>query len=109
MSCSDAWAFAVRIHPPACNTVSRLAWIGYRSDEMIAALGGKQGPTIFWSVQNATGVVPRWRRAFGNESPAGEELTYEGDGWVVRNGNKITRLGPSQLAQLIVHDLVKLA
>jgi Fic family protein len=106
---SDAWAFAVQIHPPACNTVSRLAWIGYRSDEMTAALGGKQGPTIFWSVQNQAGVVPRWRRALGNESPAGVEMTYEGDGWVVRNGSKITRLGPSQLAERIVHDLVKLA
>ncbi len=105
---SDAWAFAVQIHPLACNTVSRLAWIGYRSHEMTAALGGKGGPTIFWSVPNPAGV-PRWRRALGNEAPAGEEMTYEGDGWVVRNGNGITRLGPSQLAQRIVHDLVKLA
>lgn len=106
---SDAWAFAVHIHPPACNAVSRLAWIGYRSDEMTGALAGKRGPTIFWSVQNPSGVVPRWRRAFGNECPAGEEMTYDGDGWVVRSGNKITGLGPSQVAQRIVHDLVNLA
>lgn len=106
---SDAWTFAVHIHPPGCKAVSRLAWIGYRSDEMTALLGGKRGPTIFWSAPNAPGAVPRWRRASTAESPAGEELTYEGDGWVVRKGNTIDQLGPSQLAQRIVHDLVNMA
>jgi Fic family protein len=105
---SDAWAFAVTIRLPACNPVSRLAWIGYRSDEMTAALGGRRGPTVFWSVPNPPGLVPRWRRALADEAPAGEEMTYEGDRWVVRTGSQIARLGPSELARRIVHDLVKL-
>jgi hypothetical protein len=35
-------------------------------------------------------------------------MTYEGDRWVVRTGSQIARLGPSELARRIVHDLVKL-
>jgi Fic family protein len=107
---SDAWAFSVEVHLPALGPASRLAWIGFRSDTLTAALGGKRGPTVFWSAPNPRGTYPRWRRAFGQDAPAGEELTYEGDGWVVRQSTgKFERLGPSEVAQRIVHDLVKMA
>lgn len=107
----DAWAFEIRVRVPGAPSINRLAWVGYRSDDMLHALGGDagQGPTLFWSVPNPSGMVPRWRRARPEEAPGSEEMTYAGDGWVARKGHKVETLGPSDLAVKIAQDLVALA
>jgi Fic family protein len=105
---SEAWAFELRIAVPGRKPVSRLAWIGFRSAEMRRALGGDHatGPTLFWSAPNAPGVAPRWRRAEADQAPGGEEMTYASDGWVVRRGARVDRLGAAELAARIARDVV---
>jgi Fic family protein len=107
----DSWAFEIRVRVPGAPSITRLAWVGYRSDDMLHALGkdAAQGPTLFWSVLNPSGIVPRWRRARPEEAPGSEEMTYAGDGWVARKGHKVEALGPSDLAVKIAQDLVTLA
>lgn len=105
---SDAWVFEIGLQLPGSTPISRLAWIGFRSDEMVQALGrqGAAGPTLFWSVPNPRGMVPRWRRAEPDESPGGEEITYSNDGWVVRKETSPIRLRVSDLAARILRDMV---
>lgn len=107
---SDAWAFQIDLQLPGSAPISRLAWIGFRSDDM-RALGtqGAAGPTLFWSVPNPAGMVPRWRKADAEESPGGEEITYSSDGWVARKAAKLDRLGASDLAARILQDLVTMS
>jgi Fic family protein len=107
---SEAWAFEIDLTVPGSAGVVRLAWIGFRSPEMIRALGseGAAGPTLFWSVPNPAGTVPRWRLAGAAESPGGEEMTFFKDQWVIRKGLKIARMGTAELAASIARDLVAL-
>lgn len=110
-SISDAWAFEIDLRLPGSAPVSRLAWIGFRSDDMVRALGtqGAAGPTLFWSAPNPAGMVPRWRKASAEESPGGEEITYSKDGWVARKAAKLEPLGASDLAARILRDLVTMS
>ncbi|MDX1998155.1 MAG: Fic family protein [Thermoanaerobaculia bacterium] len=107
---SEAWAFELRVAEPGRKPVSRLAWIGFRSAEMRRALGGAHatGPTLYWSVPNAPGMAPRWRRAEEKQAPGGEEMTYSADGWVVRRGARMDRMGAAELAARIARDLVSM-
>lgn len=108
---SDAWAFEAYLHAPGSAAIARLAWIGFRSDEMRHALGKQAaaGPTLFWSTLNPQGMLPRWRKARAEEAPGGEEATYTDDGWVVRRGTKTDRVGPGDFAVRIVRDLIRIS
>lgn len=107
----ESWAFELALACPGMASVQRLAWIGFRSSEMLRALGKDQagGPTLFWSVPNSAGTLPRWRRAAAEESPGGEEMTFYRDLWIVRKGSNVDRLGPADLAARIARDLVEMA
>ncbi len=105
---TDAWAFLLVAQAAGCTPVERLAWIGFRSDEMLWGLGKSEvrGPTLFWSV--ATESYPKWRRANTSEGPGGEEITYANDGWTVRSGQRLSTYGTEALVERIVNDLVEM-
>jgi fido (protein-threonine AMPylation protein) len=104
----DSWSFRVACTAPGLGEVVRLAWMGYRSREMRAALpqGKAGGPSIFWSVRNSQGYPP-WKQADPHFSPGGEELTLVGDSWLVLRSGQVKTFAPGQLAVRIAEDLVE--
>lgn len=105
---SQSWAFKIECTIPGFPVVKRLAWVGSRSFKLKKELGDESGPSIFWSRPNVEGF-PTW---ITDESMAlGKELTIKngnGDSWFVWNKDqKIKKLGPTELAEFILEELIK--
>lgn len=108
-STGNRWSWQIDCAAPGLARVSFLAWVGFRSDSMCAALPNehKRGPSIFWSVPNPQGAYPPWVIA-GRNSPGVEEMTVllpDADHWFIRNGQSINRVRPSTLADRLANGL----
>lgn len=95
----DAWAFRIDLALPAMPVVTRLAWLGFRSDEMKRELPRDvpPEPSIFWSVPNGVRYPP-WLRARAGQAPKLEELTLVGDTWYALSAGRVSRLTPMAAA-----------
>ncbi len=80
-----SWSFEVRLRVPGSPEVRRLAWVGYRTPELLDAIGDRRayGPALFWSSPNPDGYPP-WV-ADDARCPNLRSLTIRpgaGDGWI---------------------------
>ncbi|WP_179224291.1 Fic family protein [Geodermatophilus pulveris] len=103
----NSWIFRFDVSVPAVGETSYLAWAGFRSDRVRAWSNIGAGPSIFWSVRDATGSKPWVRR--DELAPGGAELTLkvpDVDRWIVREASgEIGRRQPSELARSIVRGV----
>ena len=92
-------------------SISRLAWIGYRSPQMYKQLENieKGGPSIFWSKKNPDGY-PTWIQD-DNSAPSYIELTTvqgSGDDWYVMDKyQSITQRNTTKVASDIANSLIQ--
>lgn len=108
---SHAWAFRVRLQLPGLSTVERLAWVGYRSDELMrSAKTTDRSPSLFWSERNPQSYPP-WRVCYEN-SPGLQELSISptnGDEWAVRHKDgRFSQLTTTKAVEALVEGFVKL-
>lgn len=99
-----SWLFRLDVEVVGVPRYSRLAWAGFRSDAMSAAVGADAmaGPTIFWSRPNPAGFPP-WVQAPG---PRVDEMTLVGDPWKVLGAGDPRWRSSSQLADDIVRGVL---
>lgn len=109
-SVSRTWAFIVNIQIPGLSPISRLAWFGYRSQQMCDYLEkfDQGGPSIFWSIKNPDDY-PTWIQD-DSEAPKYIELTTiqgSGDDWCVMDKNhSICKINTTNLAKAISEALL---
>jgi len=108
-----SWGFRISCRVPGLPPVKRLAWAGYRDEELRVAMDGLDtgGPAIFWSRPN-TERYPPWIKAT-RDAPRLEELTTiqgRGDTWFAKDidGAIHEGLSTSQVVDLIVAGFVDL-
>ena len=89
----DAWAFRVDLSLRGMPPVTRLAWLGYRSEALRRELppNASPEPSIFWSAPNNVRYPP-WVRATPAQAPKLQEITLVGDTWYALAGPKVLRL-----------------
>ncbi|MEP9364009.1 Fic family protein [Nocardioides sp. CN2-186] len=106
-SAGNSWAFSIEVRTIAGQSVSYLAWIGYRSSRLRDDFEGRGGPSVFWSKRAESGPY-RWVRTTA-EAPGAAELTLEVpnvDRWTVRDSaGRVERLLPTEIASRIVLDV----
>jgi Fic family protein len=106
---SKSWAFRVECAAPGLPKVSRLAWLGFRSYDIRAAMtNGPAGPSVFWSKPNPGGYPP-WTKSTV-DAPGAQEFTLVGDQWFLlepsgRNGRKVSSL---EMADVIARGMLGL-
>jgi Fic family protein len=108
-SIRDAWAFRVDLALPAMPGVTRLAWLGFRSDEMKRHLARDVAaePSIFWSMPNNVRYPP-WLKASPNQTPRLEEITLVGDTWVALAGGRALKMNSIEAALEITRGFEEL-
>lgn len=108
---SRSWSFRIEIAVPAVGAVERLAWVGYRSEELRRAWASDDAaPALFWSEPNP-GKFPPWRRVTRSSAPGFQELTLEpgqGDAWHAFDGVRESKQTTSQLAEAIASGFLAL-
>jgi Fic family protein len=105
----DAWAFRIDLTLPAMPGVTRLAWLGFRSDEMRRNLprDAAPEPSIFWSMPNEVRYPP-WVKAYPKQTPRLEEITLVGDTWIALSGGKALRMNSVDAALAITRGFEEL-
>lgn len=105
-----SWMFRLLLRLPGLAPVERLAWAGYRSEDLRSELpaGTAPGPSIFWSKRNA-GAYPPWLQLKGAEAPVGTEMTLVAEDWWVRQDRNVTRMGTAELGERIADALMNSA
>jgi Fic family protein len=103
---SLSWAFRIVCEVPGLPALTRLAWTGFRSQELAAELpqGAAPAPSLLWSEPNPEGYPP-WRR-LEQDGPGGDELTLLGDRWWVRSNDRCRSMSPLELAGAIASHVV---
>jgi Fic family protein len=101
-----SWTFRIDCHVPGLSSLSRLAWAGYNSHEMLCGLPrGSSAPSLFWSYPNPDRFPP-WRR-LAQGGPGGDELTFIKDQWYVRRDGSVRSYSPLELADAIAEDMAR--
>lgn len=107
---SHSWSFRIEVIVPALGSVERLAWIGYRSEQIKQGMqSADSAPALFWSKPNPDSYPP-WVRVTA-EAPGPQEITTEpsrGDEWYALGRGGTSKLSTSQLATLIADGFVEL-
>lgn len=107
-SAGNAWLFRIDVDVPGLDRDRYLAWTGFRSRDMKDWLATGDGPTVFWSVPDPSGVR-KWRLD-GSQSPGVAELTLElpdVDRWATRlPDGAMARLEPSEVARRVAEAVV---
>lgn len=110
-SISRSWCFIVNLSIPGMDKLERLAYIGYRHQQMYHHMDNTGGPSIYWSVKNPDGY-PKWI-SDSERSPFCVEMTSEegvGDSWSARlRDGTIIKLSTTELAKKIAHSLIEMA
>jgi len=107
-SISRSWWLQVELQIPGIHRVERLGWIGFRSNELMAATPElAREPSIFWSVPS--GGYPVWRRAVPSECPFVQEFSLQGDRWACLGlDGRVIQLLPGELARKVAEGLIVL-
>jgi Fic family protein len=109
---SRSWAFKFRASAPGVRTVERLAWFGFRSTGLRAAVGtdGEFAPSLFWSSPNPDGYPP-WILSSA-DAPGLCELSVTpgaGDEWhVLSASGAYASLGTTEAAKRIAKGVFAL-
>jgi Fic family protein len=107
-----SWAFALRAKAPGLKQVERLAWIGFRTPRLSAAMGlpGVAAPSIFWSKRNPDGYPP-WTQSI-SDAPGAIEMSITpgvGDDWHILDlNNRHVALSTTLLSQHILDGFADL-
>lgn len=109
---SRSWCFRLDLSGPGIPTVSRLAWVGFRTHELRAALPSRDsfGPALFWSSPNPD-KYPRWKREVEGAPGLVEATIREGDGnaWIVRDtAGRVYELGLAEVVDRIEKGMMSL-
>jgi len=105
---AQSWSFRMDCQVPGLARVTRLAWMGYRSEGMLRAIPGTAppGPSLFWSAPNPTSTFPPWTKV-ESAAPGGHELSLVGDTWYALTAGKTLQLTATKLADKIATDLLE--
>lgn len=110
-SAQKSWAFIFNIQIPGFERQTRLAYVGFRSQQMFHELGDEGGPALLWSKKNPEGF-PKWV-GVTQEAPYASELTTKlgaGDEWYAkRHDGTIEKLSTTKLAEKIAIGMIELA
>ena len=102
-SVGRSWAFRLSVRIHGFGRHSFLAYIGHRSFQMISAMGGEGGPSLYWSIYDE-GYERKWR-SVTDEAPFFKEATISlnaGDNWTALTvSNTLVALTTAELAEKV--------